>query len=236
VERSLILVSKVDLRIDWATHEAAKYACENWHYSGCIPKSKLVKVGVWEGGVFIGVVIFGSGASPQIGRPYKLASDEVCELVRIALKSHKTPVSKILSIALKFLLRSNPKLRLIVSYADPIQGHHGGVYQATNWIYSGKTNPCEWFKIVATGQLVHSHSYRRGRPGRATRNKAAGLIESVPMVKHKYLMPLDDEMKQYITPLSKPYPKRTKEQASEFHSDLGGATPTCTLHSLQDAT
>jgi hypothetical protein len=225
-------VGKSDLKIDWATHEAAKYACENWHYSGCIPKSKLVKIGAWEAGVFIGVIIFGSGASPQIGSPYKLASDEVCELVRIALKSHNAPVSRILSIAIKFLERSNPKLRLVVSYADPIQGHHGGVYQATNWIYSGKTEPCEWFKIVATGQLIHSHSYRRGRPGRATRDKAAGLIESVPMVKHKYLMPLDDEMRKRIEPLRKPYPKRVRSVDSDTATvqvAKGGATPTRTL-------
>ena len=149
-------MGKADLRIDWATHAAAKYACENWHYSGCIPKSKLSKVGVWEDGKFIGVVIFGSGASPQIGNPYKLHPDQVCELVRVALTKHITPVSKILAIALKLVAKANPRLKLVVSYADPLQGHHGGIYQATNWIYSGKTAPCEWFKIVATGKLVHS--------------------------------------------------------------------------------
>jgi hypothetical protein len=43
-------MAKADLRIDWATHAAAKYACENWHYSGCMPVGKLVKVGAWESG------------------------------------------------------------------------------------------------------------------------------------------------------------------------------------------
>ena len=28
--------SKPVLRIDWATHEAARYACEKWHYSRCV--------------------------------------------------------------------------------------------------------------------------------------------------------------------------------------------------------
>ena len=226
-------MSKADLHIDWATHKAAKYACENWHYSGCVPKSKLLKVGVWENQKFIGVVVFGSGASPQIGSPYKLNLDRVCELVRIALTKHESPVSKILSIAIRFLSKSNPLLRLIVSYADPLQGHHGGIYQATNWVYAGKTSPCDWFKIVATGQMVHSHSYRRGRPGRATRDKAAGLIESIPMVKHKYLMPLDKAMKDQIQSLSKPYPKRVTKANSEDHSESGGAVPTGTLQSKE---
>lgn len=45
--------SKPELRIDWATHEAARFACERWHYSRVIPKSKLAKFGVWEDGAFV---------------------------------------------------------------------------------------------------------------------------------------------------------------------------------------
>ncbi len=201
-------MTKADLKIDWATHEAAKYACENWHYSGCIPKSKLFKVGVWEKGRFIGVVIFGSGASPQIGCPYKLASDEVCELVRVALTKHENPVSRIMALSVRMLKKANPGLRLVVSYADPERDHHGGIYQACNWIYEGVTAPCEWFVVKKTGERVHSHSYRRGRKGRATIDKANGIIESIKLVKHKYLMPLDDAMRKQIESLAKPYPKR----------------------------
>ena len=128
---------KPDLKIDWATHEAAKYAVENWHYSKSIPKSKLVKIGVWENQKFIGVVIFSSGATPNLGSPYGLTQRECVELSRVALNKHFTPVSRILSIALKFLVNVNPKLRLVVSFADRDQSHHGGIYQATNWIYDG---------------------------------------------------------------------------------------------------
>ena len=204
-------MSKVELKVDWATHEAAKYACLNWHYSRVIPKSKLVKIGVWEDGKFIGVVIFGTGASPQISNPYSLAKNEVCELVRIALTKHKSTVSKILSLSIKFLKNTNPGIRLIVSYADPLQGHNGSIYQANNWIYEGKTKPCEWFRIAKTGEMVHSHSYRRGRRGRATIDKKMGIIESVKLVKHKYLMPLDKKMRKQILPLAQPYPKRSKQ-------------------------
>ena len=225
--------SRPELRIDWATHEAAKYACENWHYSGSIPKSKLVKIGVWEDRKFIGVVIFGSGASPQIGNPYKLRQTEVCELVRIALTKHISPVSKIAAIAMRFLKSNNQGLRLVISYADPLQGHHGGIYQAMNWVYSGKTVPCEWFRLKSTGKLVHSHSYRRGRRGRATIDKEKGIIESVKLTKHKYLMPLDTEMRKRILILSKPYPKRAEGETKDtlaIHAREGGSLPTSALH------
>lgn len=219
---------KPQLKIDWATHEAAKYACENWHYSRCLPVGKLVKIGAWEDGKFIGVVLFGRGASPQLGKPYKLNQDECVELVRIGLSKHSTTVSRIVSLAIKFLRRSNPKLRLIVSFADQSQGHHGGIYQAGNWIYTGE-GTAKPRLILPNGTTRHNRLYQGA-------NKAAipiGAYWSKPEAKHRYLMPLDDEIRKRILPLSKPYPKRAKDQESEVHSDLGGETPTRTLQTLE---
>jgi len=127
-------VSKANLRIDWATHQAAKYACENWHYSKSVPVPPLVKIGVWEREKFVGVVIFSRGASSNLMSPYGLRQSEGCELTRIALTKHDAPVSRIVRLAIQFLKRNSPELRLIVSFADPQYGHHGGVYQAGNWI------------------------------------------------------------------------------------------------------
>ncbi len=222
-------MNKPVLKIDWATYEAAKFACENWHYSGCLPSFKLVKVGAWENGVFIGVVIFSMGAAPQAHCPYKILPRQICELTRIALCKHKSSVSRIIAIALRFLKRQSPGLRLVVSYADPEQNHHGGVYQAGGWIYEGVTKPCEQFEYVHTGERVHTKTIKTGRRGYATELKDKGIIRSVKLVKYKYLMPLDDEIRIKIAPLAKPYPKRVKKQDSECPSELGGAVPTDTL-------
>ncbi len=97
------MMSKNDLKIDWATHDAAKYACVNWHYSKSVPVPPLVKVGVWEFGKFIGCLIFSRGASSNLLKPYGLRSDQGCELTRVAMTKHKTPVSRIMAIAFKFL-------------------------------------------------------------------------------------------------------------------------------------
>ena len=123
------------LKIDWCTYEAAKFACLNWHYSKSIPVSKIVKIGVWEDDVFKGAVLFSRGATPMIGRPYNLKQTEICELTRIALRDHKTPVSRIVAISVKFLKKNSPGLRLVISYADVDQGHLGKIYQASNWVY-----------------------------------------------------------------------------------------------------
>lgn len=214
-------MSKTDLKINWATHAAAKYAVENWHYSKCMPAGKLVKVGIWEDVKFIGVVIFGRGANNNIGNPFKLKQTEACELVRIAIKSHKTTVSRICSIAFKFLKSSSPNLRIILSYADPAQGHHGGVYQAGNWIYSGKSQPQQ--AVIHNGKVMHK------RTAAALFGTIKGMEKSEISWKHTYLMPLDKEMRKKILPLAKPYPKRASSETSDtssFQDEKGGATPT----------
>jgi hypothetical protein len=227
--------SQSELKIDWATHDAAVYACRNWHYSKCIPVFKCVRVGVWEKNRFIGVVLFGQGATPEIGSPYGLAQTEICELTRIALTKHQTPVSRIMAIAIKFLKRHCPKLRLIVSFADQSQNHHGGIYQATNWIYAGGS---ETHAYEVNGQRFHPktlHS-KYGKGGQSIPWLKANVDRSARRIvagfKHRYLMPLDEAMRQQIEPLRKPYPKRVRSVDSDTSGgqpEVGGANPTRTL-------
>lgn len=211
-------MSKADLRIDWATYEAAKYACENWHYSGCMPAGKLVKVGAWENGKFIGVVLFGRGATPNLGKPYGLQQDQCVELVRIALRKHQMPVSRIVTIAIKLMHKENTGLRLIVSFADTSQGHHGGIYQAGNWIYSGQGHAAKFYMI--NGKLTHPRTL--GSSGLVQNiNGAKKLDKNATVInvhgKHRYLMPLDAEMRERIMKLAKPYPKRAKQAMAGDH-------------------
>lgn len=214
---------KVQLRVDWATHEAAKYACENWHYSKCLPSGKTVKIGAWENGKFIGVVLFGRGANNNMLKPFGLNQDEGCELVRIALSRHIVPVSRIAAQAIKFLKKQSSGLKLIVSYADPEAGHHGGIYQAGNWIYTGPS--AQAVKVFYNGKWSHKKTVDDA--GVDQKN----LIKKKVCGKHRYLMPLDAEMRKKVLPLAKPYPKRVKQANSGDQLESGGAAPTHTLQS-----
>lgn len=204
-------MAKADLHIDWATHKAAEYACKTWHYSGCVPAGKLVKVGAWESGTFIGVVIFSRGANNNMLQPYGLQPTEGCELARVALRGHITPVSRIIAIAMKFLKKANPKLRLVVSYADMDQGHNGGIYQAGNWIYA-HTAKSEILKLNGVQKHRRSVNSRYGHSN-VQRLREAGFRVDVSQGqgKHCYLYALDPQMRASIQPLAKPYPKRVKQ-------------------------
>jgi hypothetical protein len=231
--------SKATLRLDWCSHAAAKYAVEHWHYSRSLPTPPLVKIGVWENERFIGCVLFSRGATQNIGAPFGLPQTEVAELTRIALDGHRSPVSRVLKLALVFLRQQCPGLRLLVSYADPGHGHVGGVYQASGWLYLGQRDGTteyigpdgkRWHArmVSPTGQKrVYGHFRSVWRPDQCQPVACPG--------KHKYALPLDNAMRAQIAPLAKPYPKRSRagsldSEAVAIHATQGGAIPTSALH------
>lgn len=182
-----------------ASHDAAKFAVENWHYSKILPTGKLVKFGVWEEEKFIGVVIFSRGASPNLGTALELDQTQVCELTRVALTSHKAPVSQIVSEALGALKKSNPGMRAVVSFADPKEGHHGGIYQAGNWVFTGSSNPVTEYFI--DGRWRHTRgAYHDPRRPTAPKRESPG--------KFRYIYPLDKAMRRKVTKQALPYPSK----------------------------
>ena len=228
---------KTDLQVDWCSHKAATYACKNWHYSESIPVPPLTKVGVWEYGKYIGVVIFSRGASSNLLKPYGLQRDEGCELTRIALTEHSTQVSRIIKVALLFLKQNSPSLKLVVSFADPHYGHHGGIYQACNWVYAGDTAKGKeyWHK----NKRLHSRqvSEKGWNIQQGVRRKTVKPSECSIVAtggKHRYLMPLDKETRERVKHMAKPYPKRVTKASSGIQSESGGAIPTGTLHLIPD--
>lgn len=203
--------SKPTLLVDFCDYQAAKFAVMNWHYSKSLPiASHLVKVGCWEDGKFIGVVLYSWGANKLIGSPYGLKQVEVCELVRVALGKHLLPTSMIVSASRRLIVRQNPGLRLIVSYADTKQGHTGTIYQAMNWYYVGLVKGT--FLYYLNGKMVHA------RQAASRLGSVAGLKAIYSGDKHKYLLPLDKAMRKQILPLSQPYPKRKDETKPELEA------------------
>ena len=104
-----------NLHLDFCSRAAATFAVKAWHYSRSMPSGRLVCVGAWDAGSFIGAVIFGRGASSEIHSPFGLQQDHICELCRVALGPHQVPTSRIVACAVRLLRRQSPRLRLIVA-------------------------------------------------------------------------------------------------------------------------
>ena len=233
----------MNLRLDWCSYEAAKFAVEHWHYSKCMPIGKLDKIGVWENEKFIGCVIFGYGNNQYQGVRFGLVQTQICELLRIALTNHESSVTKIVKVALKMLKELNIGMRLVVSYADPEQNHNGAIYQGGNWIFIGTGGSNEAF-YNKQGERVHSRLVGKGGVknvfGRNIRTYDSDTTTKRKLEKKfKYVYPLDDEMRKQIEPLRQPYPKRQTggrgeiDNASQSNEKTGGASPTRPLLDLE---
>ena len=204
--------------------DAARHACKHWHYSQAIPSGKLIKLGVWEDARYIGVVIFGRGANNNLGKPYGLKQTEICELVRVALRGHAAPVSRIVAIALKIVRRTNPGLRMVISYADPEQGHHGGIYQAGGWLYLGRSQAQR--EVMYKGKVMHK------RTANSLFGTIKGMQKSKILWKHKYALAFDAALYATLKAGAKPYPKRAESSETGILGDQprgGGEIPTSAL-------
>lgn len=229
------------LRLDFCSHEAAKHAVLRWHYSRVMPAAKLVRVGVWEEGRFVGAILYGSGANRHLSRPFGLKPTQACELVRVALApARKHPTSRCLAFSLKMLRRQSPGVQLVVSYADSKEGHLGIIYQATNWLYLGaSTQP--YLKV--RGKIEHPRSLydRYGRGGQQIgwlREHVDPNAERVEMpAKHKYVYVFSKRLRRKLEGEAQPYPKPDSTcgrsdtgDTSGLPPEEGGSTPTRPLH------
>ena len=119
------------------SYQETKHLILNVHYAKRMPSISYA-FGLFEDGEFVGLVTYGTPASPSLckgimGEDYK---SQVLELNRLVLiNNKKNEASYLVSQSFKLL----PKPRCIVSYADTQQGHAGCIYQACNFLFTGTT-------------------------------------------------------------------------------------------------
>jgi hypothetical protein len=214
------------MRLEKASYKAIKYACLNFHYSKTIPINTFGYLVFNNNNEWCGVALFGTGASPQIGKQYNLKQGQVIEFVRMALNGKQSKTSEVLGMAIRLIKKDLPLVKIIVSYADQEQGHNGIIYQATNWYYLGEV------KSPPIIEGKHNKSMG-GSIGAARKILGREPIVYFPKPKHKYIYPLDKTLIPLCKSLSKPYPKNAQEVNKDKHDatciEIGGSNPTLAL-------
>jgi hypothetical protein len=154
----------------------------------------------------------------------KMEQTELVELVRVALRKHETPVSKIVSIALKMLHRHCPGVRMVVSFADVVrQGHLGTIYQASNWIYLGATKQTD---LIVNGTPKHD----RTKKWMIWNRDPTARIERTHYVLHKYVFCFDRAHRRFWSALAQPYPKSADQLVDGGRpASRAGSTPSSAL-------
>lgn len=202
------------LWVEQVEPELATYAVLHWHYSAKLPLGIKKSFGVWENGQYVGAVVFSIPPGRMVPQFFGLKTNEVIELARVALTTHEYSVSKIIAICLR-KLKQETDYRLVVSYADPFHGHHGGIYQAGGWIYTGEATQHNAY-LGHDGKYYHDRSIKKkgvvehfGKTAKClTPDDMKACIKMPRKLRYAKVIGNDVELETRIKAMSKPYPKR----------------------------
>jgi len=147
----------------------------------------------------VGGVIFGQ-LSTTAWKKFANSESKVLELRRLVLldEAEYNSESYVIGWTIRWLKKNAPSIEILVSYADPLYGHSGTIYKATNWTHIGMTPADKGFKDQDTGKVYHSRALRTKYKGeykpfvKVLREKhEAGLLEVVTLPgKHCYIFRL----------------------------------------------
>ncbi len=113
-------------------------------------------------------------------------------------------------------LKRCTSLKFLISYADPAMGHHGGIYQATGWLYTG---PSQATTMIDLGDWVLRHSRTVGHAF-GTHSIRHFEAHDVPVrtvqqePKHRYLHFIDSSWRDRLRVPVLPYPKKAGRDES----------------------
>jgi hypothetical protein len=132
------------------------------------------------------------------------------ELTRLVLLDEvpKNSESKFIGWTLKWLAK-NTDLVALISYADPLFGHNGTIYQATNWIYTG-VQEAPGPRLAIDGKEVPARTvYKNYKTLSVKILRERGInISSLPRIaKHRYVYILRPELRNGLKYPVFPYPK-----------------------------
>ena len=195
----------------------------NKHYAKRIPSISYC-YGLYDiNKVLQGVISFGSPPSRSlvVGSFNGKYQDDFLELNRLCVEDNleKNSLSFFVSQSLKLL----PKPKVIVSYADTSQNHHGYIYQATNWIYTGLSDKRTEWRMV--GNNKHSKTIcEQYTLEERQRDKDRFHLVDRPR-KHRYFYFLGtrkqkQEMKDSLTYAIESYPKGDNKRYDSSYNPI----------------
>lgn len=173
--------------------------CKEWllykHYAKTIPNI-MYAFGLYEDKILKGICCYGT---PANNHNNQLGDFKQIELVRLVKNDNleKNVASFLISETFKFL----PKPLSLISYADVGKNHHGYIYQATNWLYTGVGGGVDYY-IDEKQNEIHSRimsDYRKKYPklSRDEIQKMLNWKKEKGTYKHRYFYFLGNKREKY---------------------------------------
>lgn len=193
----------------------AKQMVTNMHYLHSMPGGTQLTFGVYAGVYPRGVITIGVGPKNAHSLVEGAKPQDCATLTRLWLSDELPPNSE--SRVIGYLLRAlrrDTDLKFLLSYADPSQGHVGTIYQATNWLYTGRSGAMPLYDL-GDGIPRHSRSLAQTYGTHSKKHFEANGIEvrTIPQeAKYRYLIFLDQSWRFRLRVPILPYPKKGDAQ------------------------
>lgn len=186
-----------------------------YHYSGRMPASIRICFALrLDGGLFgdMGDVICAAVFSSPVNRNHNPDCVELTRLVRHP-NYQDIILSQFLAMCIRYM-KQNKDYPYALSYADYTEGHCGGIYQATNWLYVYESSDGQHLGYDTTdGKFIHRRSAYEIFGGSGVEHvlsKDSSLTPVYGKQKYLYMYPLRWKKKKALKDghwEEKPYPK-----------------------------
>lgn len=184
------------------------------HYTQSLTKGRLC-FGLFRLSALVGAAVFGQPSGRGVAASLWRGGNErnTLELLRLFVADGTGRNAESW-----FLARCNkaipPEVEMLVAYSAPAAGHYGGCYQASNWLYLGRTNTGQsYYYTDSDGNYVNKRipwQYGRRRGLTVTENDAAQILN---LTRHEeeqkfvYVYPRSKEARRSLRRAVLPYPK-----------------------------
>ncbi len=204
-------ITPKDLEVMVIPPLVARVIFERYHYLHSMPGGTVLCFGVFAAGKLYGALSLGVGPKNAYRMVEGADRTDCLTLTRLWLDDvlPRNSESRVIGLVIR-ALRQNTKITFLISYADPAEGHLGVIYQASNWIYTGVSDPQpkldlgdgipRHLRTVGSAFGTHSGKYFREH----------GLdIKFVPQsAKHRYFFFVDPSWQNRLRVPVLPYPKK----------------------------
>ena len=157
-----MLIKARDLKIEPCSLKHIRYFVEENHYSKSVNGVKISQCfSVTHNNQLVGAVIFGQ-LSTTAWKKFGKKEEHILELRRLVLidEAGRNSESRVIGWTLRWIKKNMKSVRIIVSYADPMYGHSGVIYKASNFKMIGKTKDDKGFFDPESGKTYHSRALR----------------------------------------------------------------------------
>ncbi len=208
---AVLQISPKELNVMIIAPQVARVVFERYHYLHSMPGGTVLCFGAFMRDKLYGALSLGVGPKNAHRLVEGVNRTDCLTLTRLWLDDilPRNSESRVIGQVIR-ALKQHTKMKFLISYADPAEGHMGIIYQATNWLYTGISDPQpkldlgdgvpRHLRSVGSAFGTHSGKYFREH----------GLdVKFIPQSgKHRYLFFVDPSWRNRLRVPVLPYPKK----------------------------